>query len=354
MKDIGSIFPIQTCAIKNDKISSMQDMQLFSLCREALFQIAKTNDKSSKVVLLPTYTCQTVIAPFEQLGWKCCFYNIKSNLTVDMEDLLCKVQDNFPSIVLFHPYYGMKYSEDELESIQHLRKKGIVLIEDLTQCIFLSESEISQGYFDYYVGSLRKWLPIPDGAFLYPPIKDSMILEENRHFVDLQCAAMFLRDAYFKSNDVSIKELSRNVNKYANDSISHSPIVPHSISAVSKNVISEEKHKRDLSARTENSNYLYANLPQDENCHPVLEKKQVATAPLYVPIYANKRDELQSYLAKAHIYAPILWPMSEMYLTSIGSNRKIYDNILVLPCDQRYTISDMNFIVASIGEFYKR
>lgn len=82
MKDIGSIFPLydEDIALVNrtERNNVVQGSRInFSLCREAMFAVASKYESSSKVVLIPSYTCQTVIDPFVQLGWTCYFYNIK-------------------------------------------------------------------------------------------------------------------------------------------------------------------------------------------------------------------------------------------------------------------------------------
>ena len=76
MKDIGSIFPLynEDIALVNrtERNNAVQGSRInFSLCREAMFAVASKYESSSKVVLIPAYTCQTVIDPFIQLGWTC-------------------------------------------------------------------------------------------------------------------------------------------------------------------------------------------------------------------------------------------------------------------------------------------
>ena len=99
--DIGSIFPLykedmMIPTMYND-INVGKSRIVFSLCREAMFAIALKYKESKKSVLIPAYTCQTVIDPFIELGWTVHFYNIEKTLRIDLEDLNDKYESIFIS-----------------------------------------------------------------------------------------------------------------------------------------------------------------------------------------------------------------------------------------------------------------
>ena len=141
MKDIGSIFPLydEDIALENrtERNNAVQGSRInFSLCREAMFAVASKYESSSKVVLIPSYTCQTVIDPFVQLGWTCYFYNIKKNLRIDTDDILQKAIKYNPSLLVVHPFHGMELLDEELDVLRIVKLKGCILLEDVTQCIY--------------------------------------------------------------------------------------------------------------------------------------------------------------------------------------------------------------------------
>ena len=73
----------------------------------------------------------------------------------------------------------------------------------------------------------------------------------------------------------------------------------------------------------------------------------IDTTPIYFCIRCNGyRDEIQKKLAMENIYAPIIWPKSK-YLGKINSslNQFFYNDLLCIPCDQRYNLHDMDRIV---------
>ena len=74
MKDIGSIFPLSDKEIQTIvKEVPFFDGNLyrFSLCREALLVIAQRERTEGSKVLIPSYSCDTVIIPFLETQWDC-------------------------------------------------------------------------------------------------------------------------------------------------------------------------------------------------------------------------------------------------------------------------------------------
>ena len=62
----------------------------------------------------------------------------------------------------------------------------------------------------------------------------------------------------------------------------------------------------------------------------------------------------QTYLAENKIYAPIIWPKSDLCNNSINLEVDwIYRNILSIPCDQRYSMEDMERVVEIINNYNK-
>ena len=69
--------------------------------------------------------------------------------------------------------------------------------------------------------------------------------------------------------------------------------------------------------------------------------EEITCAPLFFPIYVKERTEFQKRLAENEIYAPVLWPVHTKELLINGTIKQIYDEILMLPIDQRYGREDM-------------
>lgn len=352
-KDIGSIYPLSKENINKDIESdfSQENKLLFSLCREALYSVATLYSDTRKKVLLPAYTCDTVIAPFRQLGWDCSYFAVDKLLRINKSSFIEEVNKHKPNLVVVHPYYGMDFLDEEIALIRYAKKKGSDIIIDLTQCIY---SKQYLDFVDFYVGSYRKWYPIPDGGFLFSTKKNegkfSLELEdENIVFASTQFAAMVLRQMYFESKDEQLKTISRNLIKAA-DYYSEERIKPHVMSNISKNILAEVDDDFNRQRRLMNYQYLFNNISRTDNISFVCnDLSLVKSAPLYFPVYVKDRGLLQKKFIESKIYAPVLWPVEDEQVLINEDIEEIYDTILVIPIDQRYGIDDMKKIVNIIN-----
>ena len=342
IKEIGSIYPLKDL----NSISYIYEIPpflgnrvLFSLCREALKEIARLNENSNKIVLIPAYTCQTVITPFEESGWNAIFYPIKKNLRIDTDCLVEICKKNKPSLLVVHPFYGMDLNNEEENVLDLLKSEGVKIVIDLTQCIF---STREYPYCEYQVGSYRKWFPIPDGAYLKcsEPVKS--LLSKNTDFSDMYSWAMYLRSVYFESGDKHLKLISIALSKKAEE-IVESDISSHKISGLSLSLISKEDIDWNQKQRLRNHSLLHQMIVDREGAVVKVCKNedQVTTAPLYFTLYVENRKDLQRLLAENSVYAPVLWPVEDARVLVNKEVEYIYNHILAIPCDQRYSYEDM-------------
>lgn len=347
--EIGSIYSLSTLEKQPCPpiLLAGENAVYFSLCREALLAIAQKYRESNKKVLLPAYTCQTVIDPFLQEGWVIEYYNISRKLRIDTGHLKSKYADFKPQICLAHPYYGADLNQDELDALSDLKKDGCILVEDLTQCVFSTQrSDI----FDYFTGSYRKWFPIPDGAFLIGKNLDvDVTMTENMDFVQSMADAMYLRGAFHRTGDNNIKEISRRVGNVAISYISGT-IEPHNMSGLSQYLLFGIDIEAAKKKRFANYRYLYDYLQESSIFQPVDRNiDELTCAPLFFPIYVKDRSVFQKKLAQQEIYAPILWPVHTESVVINDSIKRIYDEILMLPIDQRYGEDEMKRVVEVIN-----
>ena len=355
MKDIGSIFPLSAkeMSLIDIKVSTSEkngNKINFSLCREAIYAIVRKYEHTEKIAMIPAYTCQTVIDPFIQQGWRCFYYDIGINLKINTNDLLQKCILFHPTIVVVHPYNGMELNELELETLKIIKQKGIILIEDITQCIY---TDSRPDFFDYFTGSYRKWYKVPDGGFVESQHLDGIPIpqEENERFVSIQTESMYLRAKYFETEDETIKSHSVRLNKEAVAKI-NKDIKCHKMSNFSLAIMEKENHKEFINKRFQNYKFLYNNIHQSKNIKFVCNDiNDVTTAPLYFPLYVSDRNEIQKKLAQEHIYAPILWPISTKDLLINEKIIYIYMHILMIPIDQRYNTTDMYRVVKLLNAY---
>ena len=194
----------------------------FKSGRNAIKAICRALKKNNTKVLLPIYTCETVIQPFLDEGWNVDFYRINKDLTVDDDFLKRKVESFKPSVVFFHSFFGFDTLKSSLSLIKCLHDSGIVVIEDITQSLF-SKHYIE--FADYYVGSLRKFLAIPDGGVLISKTKLSIsgIMPADKDVFSVAKKAFEEKSLYMKSElkEPNLKEKFREHYKELNLSLIH-------------------------------------------------------------------------------------------------------------------------------------
>lgn len=350
MKDIGSIFPLTEKEIKEStQDNSFFDGKVyrFSLCREALLVIAQREKTKESKVLIPSYTCDTVITPFLEEEWNCTYYPINKNLSIDVEKTKNIIDSANYTLLVVHPYFGMDLCEQEIALISYAKHRGCKIVIDLTQCLFTNQHiEVA----DYYVGSYRKWYQVPDGGYLW--MKEAFDIEEpssNDYFVSLQTDSMFLRGEYFRNNNEHIKQISIRLNKLAVESVDFN-IKPHKISTISNKLLSEIDMYQVQSQRFSNFKYLMQNIKSPNVELLCKDMNRVTTAPLYFIIYTKNRRDIQAKLCNEHIYAPIIWPVYYKEVLIDDTIKEIYNETLAIPIDQRYDETDMARITNIINQ----
>ena len=353
-KEVGSIFPLSDSALNRAESihkEYIKDRTYYSLCREALFDIAKSLNKTNKKVLIPAYTCQTVITPFEEAGWDCEYYSIKRDLRIDTIGLLQDIEKELPSLLVVHPYFGMDLNDEELNTLIFIKEKGIIIVLDLTQCLFTKKI---YPFPSFIVASYRKWMPIPDGGYLQNNLEGVEIIQpefENEVFTGNEIAAMYLRGQYFGSGDQRTKSISIQLSKAA-DHFANSNISVHKMSQIAYNLLIEEDVDSNQERRYKNYTYLFNNLQESNKvtkiCHDL---NKITTAPLYFSIYVDNRPALQKLLAHDSIYAPVIWPVEDERVLINDEVKYIYDHVLAIPCDQRYDETDMRRVLDIINNY---
>lgn len=344
IRDIGSIFPLydKDLNLKGD-VDKHPNRYLYGLCREAIYDVVVRYADSNKHVLLPAYTCGTVVRPFEQAGWKISYYAIQRNLRIDIQHLSRLADALHPAILLVHPYFGQELCKEEVDILKSIKEDFQTrIIVDLTQSIFVKQR---YEWVDYYVGSIYKWLPTLDGGFLETKMSFTEPTEEHTEYVQTQRDAMYLRGLYFENGADEIKSISRRINGNAKQYI-EGQIVRHTMSTLSRAIWANSNMETIANKRMENYRYLRSEISGIAGVTMCIEDdKDVRTAPLYLPVYCDDRLAIQSNLAQERIYAPILWPIYDKRVLINDVIKWIYEHILVIPIDQRCSLEDMERII---------
>ncbi len=370
--EIGSIFEINPVAVKTDgetgalHLARTDQYGKKEICftasgREAielaLISLEREKPDVSKCCLMPAYMCDCVFLPFRHRGWKLVFYPVNRDLETAGEELFRLAFAHDAGLIFIHPYYGADTCAGLRGQLAALRKRGILVMEDVTQSYYLDQAGKDA---DFVVGSLRKWYAVPDGGFvasdlvlaedvaesgeaygrerLAPLVRKWEYLREKERRLGGALTAGWLsgKAAYLKRNRALENELDcyQGVRR-----ISH-------ISAEILSRVNEEEARRQ---RAENYDALYDRICGMKRLWPVLLRGE-AQAPLYLPVYAKERDSLQRFLDRHGVYAPVLWPVGEENREALGGNETyIFEHMLALPIDQRYGPVQMEQVAETLA-----
>ena len=312
--------------------------------------ITKRNPANTKIVLIPSFTCHTVIEPFIFAGYKVEIFSIDINLCASGDDLLKIVKQKNVSVVLLHRYFGFETIINLSYFINEVKKLGVIIIDDITQCLFSKLQFINA---DYIVCSVRKWLGIPDGGFAV--CAEGVFLDKPINTDDallkVKIEASLLKYNYLFHN-IGSKRIYLSKFEYAEELLDNQKeyflIGDFSLKVLSR--LDMDKLKTD---RRMNYQHLLDGLRGLSSIELVFKDLPRTATPLYCPVRTKNRKFLQSYLAKNDIYAPIIWPKSTCLLDISNETQSLYEELLCLPIDQRYGICDMNRIIECIGRFYE-
>lgn len=318
-----------------------------SATRLVLQTIEERNPNVRKVVLIPPFTCYTVIDPFVDFGYEIHTLPLSLNLKTTPEEILQSVEQTGAGVLLVHRYYGFDTLPGFNDIVDLLRSKGVVIIEDSTQCLY-SGFELSDA--DFFVGSIRKWCGVPDGGFAVcrdgrfehkPCCSDEKMIEAKRSASELKY--QFLFEA--KGDKPTFKAQYR----FAEDLLDNQE-GNYSIGELSARMQAELDVDGLKQKRKDNYNVLLNGLHYITGLSIIFSVLPDDVTPLYFPILVDNRVQWQDLLADNDIYAPVVWPKADHCPDIDDNSQMIYDKILCIPIDQRYGIDDMDRIVKVINK----
>lgn len=356
-KEIGSTYWLPPSTQKGfskrfQRIPHFFDSVSFvSTCRSAIgIVLDELSPSLRKVALLPAFTCESVLVSFLDRGYEVYPYPIRRNLTIDWTDFHNCVLKIRPTIVLVHSYFGFDTISELRSHVQDLRDQGIIVIEDETQSMFSKKVLASA---NYYVGSIRKWMPLPDGAFV------STLFHDEKEDIELVEAKMeaFIQKGNWVLNGIGEKSLFQQSFIKA-ESILNSRKKTYSMSAISRQIFANTDIEAMKDLRRDNCQTLLNGIMTNKHVFnnlllPISSIEENDCPFLFPVLVKDRRIELQAYLAQHSIYATIIWRCPDIYKNIINDDSKyVYDHILCFHVDQRYDKFDMIRIINTLKEYY--
>ncbi len=338
VKEIGSDFPISLSLFSKKRKNLPKNSILLTSGRDCLAYILKSLKPTSDV-LLPSYLCPSVLEPFKKLNIKYKFYKVNKNLNIDLTDLKRKIKSKKPTAVLTINYFG--FIQPEINKIKEVcNENKIILIEDQVQSFLTKNTPKGDIIFNSY----RKFLPLPDGAFLKGNLKRVKTYPNKTKFSSMRLKAGIMKNLNFP------KEYYYERFKSAEDKLDTHPW-PSKMSKTSKKILNKLNLREIVLKRRKNYIFLLKNL-KSKNIKPLYSNLPKEVCPLGFPIISKKRDEDKSKLVESKIYPPVHWILPEkLDKNKFKDSLEISNQILTIPIDQRYNLKDMKRVINILNKF---
>jgi hypothetical protein len=322
-----------------------------SACLLSLESLLNQNQGHRLRLHVPSFLCMHFVAKLK-IVFDCFWYrDLPTHEHPDFNSLNTLPGDLVLAVNLFGVREGTIW-QDWL--VQH---DDIILIEDHSHDPFSSWAQQSTAH--YAMASLRKTLPIPDGAIIWSPRKMKLPKASSSmpSAADKRLTAMLLKRAYLSGAKIS-KDVYRQLEIESSielDDPNNSVVSSFTSNILSCLNISEFRRQRETNVKqflnwslTEAHPFwmpLFTSWP--EGCVPFNS--------IIVCESTHIRDALRKYLIGQNIFPAIHW---EQATPETSSNDPLAidlsNRILTIPTDQRYSSDDVSHVITKIQTFFEQ
>lgn len=225
------------------------------------------------------------------------------------------------------------YGQTDNATIQKLAEQYHRVIVDNTQAYFqIPVTGVDTLY------SCRKFLGVPDGAFLYTEARLARSLPRDESFEHMH----FLLGRFERTASEFYSEYTANNARFAQEPLKR-------MSKLTENLLHGIDYEQIKHRRTENFIHLHRALADRNRL-----RLTVPEGPFMYPFWTENGVALRREVKKRKIYIPTLWPN---ILETCAPDTVEYDmaaNILPLPCDQRYGLEEMETMLQALDDLSEK
>jgi hypothetical protein len=279
-------------------------------------------------VWLPSYLCAAMLDAFQSDRTRIRFYSVDGHLRPDDRGWLRNIHPG--DLAVFIDYFGFtRWGEHGREA----RRAGAWIVEDACHAL------LNDGFSEtahYVVSSPRKFVGVPDGGVLLtrkgaevpgcelPPPSAAWWLDA---FDASQLRAEFDRHG----GERAWLPLFQKTDKMG-------PCQPMRMSELSVFLL---QHRIDYAENAQRRRENYALLAAELAGVAVFPDLEPGVVPLGFPVRVRNRDQFRQALFDAEIYPAVHWPIAGVVPVEFETSHQLAGEIMTLPCDQRYSRSDM-------------
>lgn len=274
--------------------------------------------KHIEKIYIPYFLCSSIKEVCEKCNCKYEYYHIDENFNIQFDKSLFKNE-----YIYIVNYYGQL---QEKAKIQYENKYKNIIIDN------------AQAFFDKPMENIdtlytcRKFFGVADGGYLYTDVylKDTISIDKSYERIK------YILGRYEIDAKTFYKDSADNNDNFINEELKY-------MSKLTHNLLKRIDYNKVAKKRSENFKYLYNEFLDINKL-----KLCVPYGAFMYPLYIENGRELKKFLIENKIFVPTLW--NDVYeITDENSiERKLTDNIVPLPCDQRYDINDMKIIINKV------
>ena len=273
-----------------------------------------------KKIYLPYYLCLVIKDTCLDEKVKIIYYHIDSNFLPNISTL--ELDDS--SYVYIVNYFGFL----NLNKIQKLKRMYKNIIIDNTHAFF---DKVCKNIPTIY--NCRKYFGVPDGAYLYANINNVNIYPKAKSYSRIKHLIGRIEEgapAYYSDFLIADKTFDhKNIELMSN-------FTHFLLSGIDYKTVKKVRRNNFLIL----NNYL-------SKINSISISK---TLDFMYPLLIEKGRELRNYLISNKIYIPKLWPNLDKFPLN-DFEHSLFDNLVCIPIDQRYTSEEMQYILTLIGRF---
>lgn len=312
MKEIGGYFGLEQL-INNEYY---KDLIPLNNGRNALLFLLKA--RKIKKLYIPYYLCDSVSNICIRYGYEFEYYSISAdfmplfNRALDIDEYLYVVN-----------YYG-QLTDERIIYLKH--NFGQIIVDNAHAFFHKPLAKIDTIY------SCRKFFGVPDGAYLSTEVNineyfDTDVSRERMaHLLGRFEGNASDYYSYFKKND---------------DSFNNEPL--KYMSKITHNILGAINYENVRQTRNMNFGFLHDELNGINKI-----RLSIPDGPFAYPFYVENGIEIRKVLANKRLYVPTLWPNVLGNAPESSVDNDYAKNILPLPCDQRYDMDDMKFLIGEL------
>ena len=313
---IGGYFELELPDESRQPYPEAQGFQSARAAFSALIRVGKP-----KRIWMPRYCCDAMLAPLEQSGVECVWYDVNEDMVVDAS---LKIEKK--DWLLYVNYFGICTRQAQ-ELIEKFSPDQIVL--DYSQAFFSPpHDEVLATIY-----SPRKFFGVPDGGLIVsklpvevPKRQDVDSFQRMSHLLWRLGDSPEAGYADFQRAERSLKDIE-----------------PKQMSQLTRRILSSIDYGHASNKRRENLSFLHDRLggrnilAMDFSC---------VVAPLCYP-FLSTDPGLRERLATNRIFVPTYWPDA---VGRVGEEwaDKMVRRLLPLPIDHRYGLEEMERIASVI------